>query len=33
MIYIILGVCVILLILGFMLTSSDYDDVGIPFDY
>ena len=31
MIYIILGVCIILLILGFILTSSDYDDVGISF--
>jgi hypothetical protein len=31
MIYIILSVCVILLILGFILTNSDYDDVGISF--
>ena len=31
MIYIILGVCIILLILGFILTNSDYDDVGISF--
>lgn len=31
MIYIILGVCVILLILGFILISSDYDNEGISF--
>lgn len=31
MIYIILGVCVILLILGFILTSSNYDDMAVPF--
>ena len=31
MIYIILGVCVILLILGFPLIDSNYDDVGFSF--
>lgn len=31
MIYIILGVCIILLILGFLLMGLDCDDVGAPF--
>ena len=31
MIYIILGVCIILLILGFILIDLDYDGVGFSF--